>query len=83
MTEKIPLNHFTSELINAAKSEIWNDPATADDHETLGILVSKFSEWEGETIIKVFLAALEDSNYHSLSEEIEKVATNYFEETAV
>lgn len=80
--EKIPLNHFTTDLINAAKSEIWSNPETADDFETLGILVSKFAEWEGEPIIKAFLAALEDANFHSLAEKIETLSNNYFEEAA-
>lgn len=67
-------------LIAKEKENIWNDPASADDHETLGILVSKFSKWEGETIVKTFLAALEDSNFHSLAEKIETLSNNYFEE---
>jgi hypothetical protein len=69
-------------LIAEEKEKIWNDPETADDHETLGILISKFSKWEGETIIKTFLAALEDSNFHSLAEKIETLSDNYFEEAA-
>lgn len=81
MAEKIPLNSFTADLINAAKPEIWNDPASADDLETLGILVSKYCEWEGEKIIKVMLEALTDSNFHSLAEELKKTANDYFYET--
>lgn len=66
-------------LIAEEKEKIWNDPETADDHETLGILISKFSKWEGETIIKTFLAALEDSNFHELASSIKESTDKYFE----
>jgi hypothetical protein len=65
-----------------AKQRIWNDPESADDLETLGILVSQHCEWDIDQIAKVIHAALEDSNYHTLNEEISKVINDHLTEIA-
>lgn len=45
--------------------------------ETLGILVSKWCEHDCDTLIEVFIAALEDSNYEDLAAELtEWLSTN-------
>ena len=62
-----------SPLIAAEKARIFNDPATACDLETLGIMVSKHCDWEIDGIAKVIFAALEDSNYHTLNERVTAV----------
>jgi hypothetical protein len=41
--------------------------------EILGVIVAKYCEWKGERIIKVFLSALEDANYHTLRSQIEEL----------
>jgi hypothetical protein len=40
--------------------------------ETLGILISKYVEWDIDRLLTVIKSALEDSNYHSLIEAIKK-----------
>jgi len=60
-----------------AKREIWTDPDSADDLETLGILVSKHCEWDIGKMAKVIHAALEDSNYHTLNGRITTVIGEY------
>jgi hypothetical protein len=66
--------------IAAAKADMWADPSSADDLETLGIMVSNCCDWELDGIAKVLYAALEDSNYHTLNERIEKVVADYLKE---
>jgi hypothetical protein len=39
--------------------------ATATDSQALGILISKFFEWDGVEIMKAFSSALEDANFHT------------------
>jgi len=41
----------------------------ASYEETLGLLVSKFCEWDGSKIFKVSTEAFEDSNFHSFNEK--------------
>jgi hypothetical protein len=38
----------------------------------LGILISKYAEWDIDRLLTVIKSALEDSNYHSLIEAIKK-----------
>ena len=38
--------------------------------EGLGIAVSMFCNWTGESICNVFLEALEDANFHHLADDI-------------
>jgi len=35
------------------------------DADALGVAISKWSEWTGDTIAEVFFSALEDANYHT------------------
>jgi|SanBayMetagenome_1026888.scaffolds.fasta_scaffold87685_1 hypothetical protein len=39
--------------------------------ETLGILISKYVEWDIDRLLTIVKSALENSNYHSLVEAIE------------
>ena len=42
--------------------EFQHDITQAD---ALGVAISKWAEWEGDTIVEAFFSALEDSNYHT------------------
>jgi len=35
------------------------------DADALGVALSKWAEWTGDTIAEVFFSALEDANYHT------------------
>lgn len=39
-------------------------------NQILGILISKYLEWEGDSIIEVTSSAFEDSNYHDFNSKI-------------
>ena len=43
---------------------------------TFGETLSKVFEWDGLDILDVLQIALEDSNFHSLNREIEKLRAN-------
>lgn len=55
-----------SDLIREAKGEIYNPDYIQEtsDAETLGVLVSKFAEWDLIKIKEVVDSALEDSNFN-------------------
>ena len=58
-------------ILDDAKKEYfcksYQDKATYE--ETLGLLVSKFCEWDGNKIFKVSTEAFEDSNFHTFNEK--------------
>ena len=42
--------------------------------EGLGLLIARWADWELEKIVDVFSVALNDSNFHDLTDKIRKVA---------
>ena len=38
--------------------------------QTLGVIISQYCEYTGHQIVTVFLAALEDSNYHTFGKKV-------------
>ncbi len=61
------------QLIDRRKKEIFVEGYDGKDEETLGIIISQYFEWTGETIIDTFLHALEDSNFHTLAGQISEL----------
>ena len=49
------------------KTESFNADCQDDitDADALGVGISKWAEWTGDTIAEAFFSALEDSNYHT------------------
>lgn len=62
-TSEAKIKKALDALIKEVKPLIFTNPETADDDETLGIIVSKYVEWSGDRIERVSLAAFEDSNF--------------------
>ncbi len=60
-------------LIDAQKQKSfvpeYRDKAT--DEEALGLMISKYFEWDGLAVLKVTYAGLEDSNFHTENQTIE------------
>ncbi len=52
--------------------KIEADPDAYDEAilQTLGVIISQYCEWTGHKIVTVFLAALEDANYHTFGREV-------------
>jgi hypothetical protein len=38
--------------------------------QSLGVIISQYCEWTGHKIVCVFLAALEDANFHTFGKEV-------------
>jgi len=55
-------------------------PLADREVEGLGIMVSKFAEWNGITIMRTFSAALSDANFHREAEIVEMLIS-YREES--
>ena len=53
------------------------DTCEVEAAEVLGVWVSQWSEWDGETIIKVALEALEDANFSTFSEMLGNLWATY------
>jgi len=75
-TEAYIKEHLTP-IIAYCKSVIFTPEAQKSgkitDEQVLGIIVSKFCEWDGDKIIDVASYALEDSNFDDLAQEIKKL----------
>jgi len=56
-------------LLTAIKEKAFVAGYKATDAEALGLVVSKFSKWDAETITEVAAEALEDSNFDALAHD--------------
>lgn len=45
----------------------------ATDEEAMGLLISKYFEWDGLAILKSTYSALEDANFHTENETIQEL----------
>ena len=45
----------------------------------LGVAISRYCHWDGGFILKIFQAALEDANYHTLNNEIDSAVKRWRE----
>lgn len=45
----------------------------ATKQEVMGIMVSKYFDWDGIRITETLIEALEDANFHSLAEKIREM----------
>lgn len=57
-------------LIKRQRKLSFTDPSKSTDLEGLGILVSRYTEWDGEGIYVVAYEALTDANYHALAAKL-------------
>lgn len=49
----------------------YQDKAT--DAEAMGLLVSKFFEWDGLQIMEAFTEALTDANFHTEAQQVQEM----------
>ena len=57
-------------LIKRQRKLSFTDPSKSTDLEGLGILVSRYTEWDGEGVYLVAYEALTDANYHALAAKL-------------
>ena len=66
----INLAQAIEKVAERASTEVFVESFIREDNyedrkeEGLGVAISKWAKWDGETIMRVFIAALEDANFH-------------------
>jgi hypothetical protein len=66
-------NAALNALIRQQKYESANNPDAMKDEVALGILISKHFGWDGDAILRVTVAALEDANFHREAEVVDEI----------
>ena len=64
-------------MIRQAKSEYFSTGYKATDAEALGIMLSKYFQFDGVAILRTAEAALEDANFHTESGIVSDLADKY------
>jgi len=59
--------------IKMQKELTFTDPTKATDAETVGVMISQYMKWNGQTIFDVAYNAFEDANFHSFNEKFEEL----------
>lgn len=60
-------------VLERIKRESFVNAGETADEDAMGLLVSKFFEWDGLAILKTAYSALEDANFHAENETIEEL----------
>ena len=61
-------------LLDAIKEKAYVGGYKATDAEALGLVVSKFSQWDAGAILAVTAEALEDANFDDLAKKIDRLS---------
>ena len=64
---------LVKQVLEGIKKESFIEGYQATDEETMGLLISKYFEWNGLKILKATYNALEDANFHTENIEIQKM----------
>lgn len=68
MTKKQDALYYMRKAISMYKDQGFDDPTKISDEQSLGILISQVSDFDGDYIFDTVTYALEDSNYHELND---------------
>ena len=60
-------------LIDKQKKETFTNPDQHEDSDALGVLIAHHFEWDGMAILQTFYSALEDANFHTECEEVQRM----------
>lgn len=58
-------------LLEQVKNECYTNPENISDEEAMGLVVSKYFDWAGESIKEVAESAFEDANFSNAVVTIE------------
>ena len=58
------------QLIEKEKWKLFRGDYNASDAEVLGILISRYFEFDGERIFQTMYSAMEDANFHTFNEQL-------------
>jgi hypothetical protein len=67
------MNEALNALIRQQKQESANNPDAMKDEVALGILIARHFKWDGDAILRVAVAALEDANFHTEAERVDEM----------
>lgn len=60
--------------LETIKKDSFNDDYKATDEEAMGLLLSRFCQWDGVFILRSAEAGLEDSNFHTAAGRLGEMA---------
>ncbi len=62
-------------IVQEAKKQIFSPEYqdTVTDQEVIGVIISKFGQWDGGSIFEIAKSAFEDSNFHSFNDLFEEL----------
>jgi hypothetical protein len=60
-------------LLEQVKKTAYVEGYEATDEEALGIVISKYFEWNGKKVLQASFFALEDANYHREAKSVEEM----------
>ena len=71
-TVETRINSILKDLIDVGRKTFYRAEyqATVSDAEVLGVIVAKYHKWTFKPIIETILHALEDANFHTLTDKI-------------
>lgn len=76
VVDSMEIREVLEPILERINNESFINTYKATDEECLGMLLSKFTEWNGLAILTIARYALEDANFHSECEEIDKLIDN-------
>ena len=65
-------------ILEAIKVETFINPQDISDAEAMGLLVSKFFEWDGVDILETSQVALEEADFHTEAGQVSDMLSKYY-----
>jgi Zn-dependent oligopeptidase len=72
---------ITKEQVEARRKQSFHKEyqARIPDSQVVGLMMSSYFEWDGYEILRACSAALEDANFHTDNEKLQKMFPKAFE----
>jgi hypothetical protein len=74
MTE---ITNLIQKAVDHGRNTFYTNPDNTDPADALGIAISHWADWDGQKIVEVFKAALEDANFHTFNEQMSELWDDY------
>ena len=71
MTTEAKIKKALDVLVDEIRKDVFVDPQDATVEETLGIIISKYLDWDGERIKQTAEFAFEDANFSGVEINLE------------
>jgi len=63
-------------LVKTIKNTSFVSDYSASDQEAIGMIISKYFEWDGLAILEAMGYALEDANFHTENSKVQEMINN-------